>query len=126
MEAFLRPMWREAAFTSGVHANVVLTEIMTNGPAELRHKMLEKVKLAYHELASAFTPLVPQLDHSALLWRICCISGSIIAVATPRLYSPRFFGPVNDELPDFHDEQWYRELFAFAKGALLAPPAATA
>jgi len=94
IEAFLRPMWREAAHCKGVHANVVLTEIMTNGPPPLRDKMMDVVKVAYHELASAFAPLLPHISHSTLLWRICCISGSIIAVATPRLYSPRFFGPV--------------------------------
>ena len=125
MEAFLRPMWREAAHCTGVHANIVINEIITNGPSDLRDRVMATIKDAYHELAHAFAPLVPELEPAALLWRICCISGSIVAVATPRLYSPQFFGPVGDELPDFDDEKWYRELFAFAKGALLAPPATT-
>ncbi|EHJ59535.1 TetR/AcrR family transcriptional regulator [Novosphingobium pentaromativorans] len=123
IDAFLKPMWREAAFCKEVHANVVITEILTNGPADLRSRATQRIRDAYHELAEAFAPLFPQLTHAALLWRICCISGSIIAVATPRLYSPRFFEPVGEELPDPNDEQWYRELFALAKGALLAPSA---
>ena len=123
MEAFLRPMWRDAAHSPGIHANLVIAEILTNGPAELRNRVMLTIKDAYHELTQAFAPLVPQLDHAALLWRVCCISGSIVAVATPRLYNPRFFDPVDDEFREFDDEKWYRELFAFAKGALLAPPA---
>lgn len=122
IELVLRPMWRDAAYTKGVHANVVLSEIMTNGAPSLRSAMMESVKGAYHELAGALSPQFPQISYSSLLWRLCCISGSIVSVVTPRFYTPKFFGPVGEEFSEFTDEEWFKEMYAFTKGALLAPP----
>ncbi len=121
LEAYLRSMWHEAAYCKGERALAVVHEIFSSANEAFRQQGREKMHGAFRPVVDALRRCLPQLDEATLLWRLCCLSGTMVSI-TPRASAWEMYGHVHGDPRAVAEETWLQQMMDFAKGALLAEP----
>jgi AcrR family transcriptional regulator len=124
LEAFLRPLWREAALNPGERALVVVDEIVSRAEPELRRQVWTRFAEAAAPFHDALASLLPALAPDQLRWRLRFLSAAALDMP-PRSARGALAPPEEDEGAAGGEEARIAEFLAFARGALLAPPADT-
>jgi AcrR family transcriptional regulator len=119
LEAFLRPLWREAALNPGERALVVVDEIVSRAEPELRRQVWAWFAEAARPFHAALLALLPELGAEALRLRLRFLSAA--ALDMPPRSSRSALAPPEDEAGG--EAARFAEFLAFARGALLAAPA---
>jgi AcrR family transcriptional regulator len=123
LEAFLAPLWREAALNPGERALVVVDEIVSRAEPQLRQRVWERFAEAARPFHAALQPLLPDLSPEALRRRLRFLSAA--ALDMPPRSSRSALAPPEDEAAAGGEAARFAEFLAFAQGALRAPPAAS-
>lgn len=117
LEAHLRPLWREAAFSPGERALVVLDEILRHGDAALRQRLFDWFAPPVAAATTALAACLPGLDPATIAWRLRFLSAAALDIpsrASSRVLTGAAADPAGEAAR-------FRQMMAFALGAMTGP-----
>jgi AcrR family transcriptional regulator len=118
LEAYLRPMWISSVACGLPSAAIVMEESMSVAEPELRNFLVDVINASVEETCAVAAPLLPHLDHHALLVRLRLLLGATRA-AQPRPFLVGLFD-VQDLSEPQPTPDTLDQMMRFAEGAMLA------